>query len=130
MRYRAPGDHAAVVDVLDREAGFGREGVGTIHHVALRIADAVELREWHDLFRERGVDVSRIRDRHYYRAIYVREPGGILFELSTEEPGVTVDEDVEDLGTSLVLPPWAEADREMIESQLPPVAVPLWGESR
>lgn len=124
VRYRAPGDHGTIVDVLDRDARFGREGAGTIHHVALRVPDDRELREWHDLFRERGITVSRIRDRHYYRAIYVREPGGILFELSTDKPGLTVDEDEAALGSSLVLPPWAEEDREMIESQLPPIDVP------
>ena len=123
VRYRAPGDHATVVDLLDREGEFGREGVGAIHHVALRVADD-ELREWHDLFRDRDVRVSRIRDRHYYRAIYVREPGGVLIELATESPGLTVDEDAADLGGSLVLPPWAEEDREMIEEQLPPIEVP------
>ena len=124
VRYEAPGDRGTVVDLLDREAAFAREGVGSIHHVALRVADEDELAEWHDLFRDRDVEVSRIRDRHYYRAIYVREPGGVLLELSTEEPGFAVDEAEDALGSSLVLPPWAEEDREMIESQLPPVDVP------
>ena len=128
IRYEAPGDRGTVVDLLDRDAPFGREGVGSIHHVALRVPDEEELREWHDLFRERDIEVSRIRDRHYYRAIYVREPGGVLIELSTEEPGFGVDEDEDAFGSSLVLPPWAEEDREMIEGQLPPVDVPESGE--
>jgi glyoxalase family protein len=123
VRYRAGGDHATVIDLLDRDASFGREGPGTVHHVALRV-DEDDLMDWHDLFRERGVHVSRVRDRHYYRAVYVRPGGGTLIELSTETPGVTVDEDADDLGSSLVLPPWAEEDREMIEGQLPPVRVP------
>jgi glyoxalase family protein len=123
IRYEAPGDRSTVVDLLDRDAPFAREGVGSIHHVALRVPDEEELREWHDLFRERDIEVSRIRDRHYYRAIYVREPGGVLFELSTEKPGFDVDEDEGAFGSSLVLPPWAEEDREMIEGQLPPVDV-------
>jgi glyoxalase family protein len=124
VRYEAPGDHGSVVDLLDRDAGYAREGPGSIHHVAFRVADEAELREWHDLFRERDVEVSRIRDRHYYRAVYVREPGGVLVELSTEGPGFTVDEADGELGSSLVLPPWAEEDREMIEGQLPPVTRP------
>jgi glyoxalase family protein len=139
VRYRAPGDHGTVVDLLDRGAhsgddrgapergagaAFAREGPGTVHHVAFRVPDADDLMAWHDLFRERGVHVSRIRDRHYYRAVYVRPGGGVLLELSTERPGFTVDEDVDALGSSLVLPPWAEADRGMIEGQLPPVTVP------
>ncbi|UIP01228.1 VOC family protein [Halobaculum sp. CBA1158] len=127
VRYRAGGDHATVVDLLDRDAGFAREGVGSVHHVAFRVADADELREWHDLFRERDIEVSRIRDRHYYQAIYVREPGGILIELSTESPGFGVDEDESAFGQSLVLPPWAEEDRGMIEDQLPPLDVPRVG---
>ncbi|WP_227133376.1 VOC family protein [Halorubellus salinus] len=104
--------------------GFGREGVGTIHHVAVRVPDEDALFAYHDLFRERDVSVSRVRDRHYYRSLYVREPGGILFELATEAPGVTGDEPASALGRRLVLPPWAEDDREMIESQLPPISVP------
>ncbi|MFC7097869.1 ring-cleaving dioxygenase [Halobaculum marinum] len=124
VRYRAGGDHATVVDLLDRDAAYAREGVGSVHHVALRVPDEAQLREWHDLFRERDIDVSRIRDRHYYKAIYVREPGGILIELSTEGPGFAIDEAPETAGESLVLPPWAEEDREMIEGQLPPLTLP------
>ncbi|WP_284012188.1 VOC family protein [Halobaculum litoreum] len=124
VRYRAGGDRATVVDLLDREAPYAREGVGSVHHVAVRVPDRDQLREWHDLFRERDVDVSRIRDRHYYHALYVREPGGILIELSTEGPGFTIDEDPATAGESLVLPPWAEEDREMIEGQLPSLALP------
>jgi len=123
IRYRAPGDRATTIDLLAHDGDFGREGIGTIHHVALRVADD-DLREWHDLFRDRDIRVSRIRDRHYYRSIYVREPGGILIELATESPGLTVDEDADALGESLVLPPWAEDDREMIEDQLPPIEIP------
>ncbi|ELZ31597.1 glyoxalase/bleomycin resistance protein/dioxygenase [Halogeometricum pallidum JCM 14848] len=124
VRYEALGDRGTVVDLLDRDAPFGREGVGSIHHVALRVPDEDELREWHDLFRERDIEVSRIRDRRYYRAIYVREPGGVLIELSTEKPGFDIDESEEAFGSSLVLPPWAEEDREMIAGQLPPVDAP------
>jgi glyoxalase family protein len=141
VRYRAGGDHATVLDLLDRGAravddddpaalsGFGREGPGTLHHVAVRVPDD-ELLDWHDLFRERGVDVSRVRDRHYYRSVYVRPGGGVLIELASEAPGFTVDEDADSLGQSLVLPPWAEADREMIEGQLPPVELPAVADQR
>ncbi|WP_254823947.1 VOC family protein [Haloglomus halophilum] len=137
VRYRAGGDHGTVLDLLDRGAGsgsateheresvsgFGREGPGTVHHVAVRVPDD-DLMDWHDLFRERGVQVSRVRDRHYYRSVYVRPGGGVLVELASEKPGFTVDEAVDSLGESLVLPPWAEDDREMVEGQLPPVEVP------
>ena len=125
---RGDDDQTAEGDPTDGNApafgGFGREGVGTVHHVAVRVPDEDALFAYHDLFRERDVSVSRVRDRHYYRSLYVREPGGILFELATEAPGVTDDEPASALGRKLVLPPWAEDDREMIESQLPPVSVP------
>ncbi|WP_440990803.1 VOC family protein [Haloarchaeobius baliensis] len=124
VRYRADGDHATVVDVLDRPADYGREGIGTVQHVAVRVESVDELYEWHSLFRERDFDVSRVRDRNYFHSLYVREPGGVLFELATETPGLTVDEDIETLGESLVLPDWFEEDRELIESQLPPLSVP------
>lgn len=130
VRYRAPGETATVVDVLDRRAAYGREGPGTLHHVAVRVGTEAELFEWHDLFRERDYAVSRVRDRHYYRSIYVRDPGGILFELATEGPGLSVDEPVEAMGESFVLPDWAEEDRGMIESQLPALDPPSSGDDR
>lgn len=144
VRYRAPGDRATVIDLLDRDGSYGRGGPGTIHHVAVRAESVDQLYEWHDLFREREYDVSRVKDRHYFHSLYVREPGGILFELATdprprsgarsngesdgetpatEQSGIVHEPDAV-AGERLELPPWLEADREMIESQLPPVSVP------
>ncbi|WP_460921114.1 VOC family protein [Salinarchaeum chitinilyticum] len=123
VRYRAAGDRATVVDLLDRDARFGREGAGSLHHVAMRVSDVEQLYSWHDLFRERGYDVSRVTDRHFFHSLYVREPGGILFELATESPGLTADTSAGDLGGSLYLPPWLEEDRDLIEEQLPPLDV-------
>ncbi len=122
VRYRIEGGEAgSVVDILDRDLPFGREGVGTAHHVAFRVADERALDAWRDVFIEDGLSPSRVRDRQYFRSLYVREPGGILFELATDGPGLTVDEPVDTLGESLQLPPWLEADREMIAAQLPPM---------
>jgi glyoxalase family protein len=129
VRYRASGDVATVVDVLDGDAAYGREGPGTLHHVAVRVDEEADLYDWHDLFRERGYHVSRVRDRRYFRSLYVRGPGGVLFELATEGPGLAVDEPVESMGGSLVLPDWAEEDRGMIESQLPPLDPPRAGDA-
>ena len=145
VRYEAPGDRATVIDLLDRNAAFGREGAGSIHHVAVRVPDEDQLYEWHDLFRERGYDVSRVKDRHFFHSLYVREPGGILFELATESPRIRgvgdpgrtgVDDpefaEVDDHNAgerSLFLPPWLEVDREMIESQLPPLDLASSSES-
>jgi glyoxalase family protein len=120
VRYRAAGDRATVVDLLDQDAEFGREGAGSIHHVAVRIPDEEQLYEWHDLFRDRGYDVSRVKDRHFFHSLYVREPGGILFELATEQPGLSIQTESD----TLFLPPWLEEDREMLEGQLPPLSIP------
>ena len=128
VRYEADGDHATVVDVLDTGVGFGREGRGSLQHVAVRAESVDELYEWHDLFRERDYNVSRVRDRYYFHSLYVRDDGGILFELATEAPGLTRDEPEASLGSTLALPDQFEADREMIEDQLPQLELP--GESR
>lgn len=124
IRYRASGSRATVVDVLDRDAPFGREGQGTLHHVAVRVESEDELHEWRDLFDDRGDDVSRVKDRHFFHSLYVREPGGILFELATETDGLAASEDADRLGESLFLPDWFERDRDLIESQLPELTVP------
>jgi glyoxalase family protein len=121
VRYQASGTHATVIDLLDRDADFGREGAGSIQHVAVRVPDEDQLYEWHDLFRDRGYDVSRVKDRFFFHSVYVREPGGILFELATEEPGLAGTRDEDTPGESLFLPPWLEEDREMIEGQLHPL---------
>ena len=124
IRYLAPGDRARAVDLLDRGTEYGREGPGTIHHLAVRVGGVEHLYEWHDLFREREIHVSRVRDRGYFHSLYVREPGGILIELATDEPGLAPDDTRPD--TYLDLPGWAEEDREMIEGQLPSVELPTW----
>ena len=126
VRYRAPGDAAAVVDLLDVDAEYGKEGAGTVHHVAFRQGDAT-LAEWRDALADAGMEPTRIKDRFYFESVYVREPGGILFEIASDEPGFAVDEDPAAFGTSLKLPPWFEADREMIEGQLPPIDLPRSG---
>ncbi|WP_460558847.1 VOC family protein [Halorubrum pallidum] len=126
IRYRAPGDRATVVDLLDRDAPYLREGPGTLHHAAVRVPDREALLEWHALFRDRGYDTSRVKDRHFFHSLYVRGPGGLLIELATEAstpdgpagPGLA---DPEAIGHAreVYLPPRFEADRELIEEQLP-----------
>lgn len=117
----------SVVDLLDRESGYGREGRGTHHHVAVRVGSEDELHDWRELFADRGYDVSRVKDRHVFHSLYVREPGGILFELATEAPGLSGVEPVDDLGESLWLPDWFEDDRDLIEGQLPPLELSFRG---
>lgn len=124
IRYRASGNRATVVDILDRDAPFGREGPGTFHHVAVRVEREDDLHEWRDVFDERGYDVSRVKDRHVFHSLYVREPGGVLFELATETDGIATSTGEARPGESLYLPDWFEGDRDLIESQLPELTVP------
>ena len=113
-----------VVEVVQApNAVAARNGLGTVHHVAFAIADAREqLRVREELLRL-GVQVTPVMDRQYFRSIYFREPGGVLYEIATVPPGFTIDEDVARLGTGLKLPPWEEPNRSEIEAMLPPVQV-------
>ena len=123
-RFVAESDRAAVVDVLDRPDGErGRQGLGTVHHVAFRTADDETQAEWRERLSELGLGVTPQKDRQYFRSIYTREPGGILFEIATDGPGFDRDESVEELGTALKLPPWLEDDRTQIEQHLPELTV-------
>ncbi|MFW5922665.1 MAG: ring-cleaving dioxygenase [Halodesulfurarchaeum sp.] len=123
-RYEARGDLGAVLDLrLDPEVDRGRPGSGTVHHVAFRVT-AAEQSAWRDLLIDRGLRPTEIIDRKWFESVYVRTPGGILFEFATETPGYTVDEDLETLGGELVLPDWLEDRRAEIEAGLPDLTVP------
>jgi len=119
-RYRAAeGGPGSAIDLVETDAGRGRMGVGTVHHIAFMAEDEAQQQRYREAFADQGLRATEIIDRKYFRSIYCREPGGILFEVATNEPGFAVDEEVEELGSSLVLPEWLEADRESIEAQLP-----------
>lgn len=126
-RYRASGDRAAIVDVRDRpDIPQGRQGVGTVHHVAFRVPDEETQLAWRKRLddSELQIRITPQKDRSYFTSIYFREPGGVLFEIATDGPGFTRDESVTDLGTELKLPPWLEDERETIEEQLPELRGP------
>lgn len=116
---------ASVVDlVVPEEAVPGRVAAGTVHHVAWRAPDdETHRRVWREVH-ELGLPVSGIIDRFYFKSIYFREPGGVLFEIATDAPGFTVDEDVESLGTRLSLPPAIDPHRPQIEAALPRIQLP------
>ena len=122
-RFAAGGDapgHAIDVHV-DPNAGAGVNGLGTVHHVAMAIStDDEQLRLREELL-QLGLRVTEVRDRCYFNSIYFREPGGVLFEVATIQPGFTVDEDLSSLGRGLKLPPWEEPNRPVIEKTLPDV---------
>jgi glyoxalase family protein len=99
-----------------------RLGRGGVHHVAFRVPyDEAEYKAWHERLESAGFHTSGLVDRYYFRSIYFREPGGILFELATDGPGFTGDEDIEHLGERLSLPPFLEAQRAEIEARLHPL---------
>ncbi|PSP97506.1 ring-cleaving dioxygenase [Halobacteriales archaeon QS_5_70_17] len=118
-RYRAPGDRAAVVDLAGADRGV--QGAGTVHHVAFRTADGESQQAWRERLTDAGMRVTEVKDRRYFRSVYFREPGGVLFEIATEGPGFTRDEGLDDLGEELKLPPWLENDREAIAADLPAI---------
>ncbi len=101
----------------------GRQGAGSVHHIAFRAADdAAQAAMVDRLSRVHGLAATEQRDRNYFRSVYFREPGGVLFEIATDSPGFTVDEPVEALGRDLKLPAGLEAHRAEIEGVLPELA--------
>jgi len=125
FRFVADGPHAQVVDVLCAPDGArGTMGAGIVHHVAFRAADNESHRQWRQLLAKERYNVTPVIDRTYFRSIYFREPGGVLFEIATDSPGFTVDETPEALGASLRLPPQYESARGQIEKLLPRLRLP------
>jgi len=100
---------------------FERQGYGGVHHVAFRVEDEEELRNWISAVREAGINNSGFVERFYFKSLYFREPNGILFELATDGPGFDTDEELDYLGESLSLPPFLEGKRAYIEKQLRPL---------
>jgi glyoxalase family protein len=101
----------------------GRQSAGTVHHVAWGTTDA-EMGAWIDAVTRAGIANSGLVDRYYFHSLYFREPGGVLYELATEEPGFLVDGPAEELGKRVILPPFLESQRERIEARLTPLPDP------
>ena len=99
-------------------------GVGSVHHVAFRVADDDAQHRAQQQVRSAGGRTTEVIDRFWFRSIYFREPGGALFEIATDGPGFTIDEDVTSLGEQLILPPFLEPHRAEIERALQPVSEP------
>jgi glyoxalase family protein len=116
----ATGGPGTYVDLLtDPKLPRGLNGAGTIHHVAFRTPDdAHQEQALADLHRD-GLTSSPVIDRAYFKSLYYREPGGVLFEIATDQPGFAIDEPVETLGQKLSLPPRLEPHRTEIEAALP-----------
>ena len=113
-------DTARVVDIIEApDAGPGRNAAGTNHHIAFRVKDDNILMEFREKIAKKGLNITPKIDRDYFFSLYFREPGGVLFELATDNPGFTKDESVDHLGTSLKLPERYEGSRAKIEQVLP-----------
>lgn len=105
-------------------ANRGAWGTGSVHHIAWRVNDEAHQLEVRESVGEGGAHPTPVIDRFWFKSVYFREPGGVLFEFATEGPGFAVDEDCAHLGESLVLPPWLEPKRAEIESKLPSLVMP------
>ena len=119
----ADGASGAQVEVLGGVRERGMQAGGTVHHVAFSAPDLVTMEVWQQELRDRGVGVTEIMDRQYFKSIYFREPGGVLFEIATDEPGFATDEPLLELGRKLQLPPWLEPNREQIAQSLQKIEV-------
>lgn len=100
----------------------GRWGKGSMHHLAWRARDEAHLNELRERVAQAGLQPTPIIDRFWFKSVYFREPGGVVFELATDGPGFSVDESIDALGETLVLPPWLEPRRAEIEAKLPPIS--------
>jgi glyoxalase family protein len=107
--------------IVDPDGMPSRQGHGSVHHIAFRVASSGEQEEIRVKAVEHGLRVSDVKDRDYFKSIYFREPGGVLFEVATDGPGFTVDEPFESLGAKLRLPKQFEGARSRIERSLPPL---------
>jgi glyoxalase family protein len=122
-RYRFITDainNASIVDIIEAPGlAQGRSAAGTNHHVAFRVKDDNILMAFREKIAGKGLGITPKIDRDYFFSLYFREPGGVLFELATDNPGFTRDEPLNELGTSLKLPRQYERSRKQIEDALP-----------
>jgi glyoxalase family protein len=126
LRFASPADPHALGNHLDilvnPAANFGRSGAGSVHHIAFRAANDESQRAWRNTITQH-LPATEVLDREYFHSIYFREPGGVLFELATDNPGFATDEPLESLGERLCLPPWFEPRRPELEQRLAPLTL-------
>ncbi len=122
-RFAIEGGNGA--DVIDIEtlpqANNARQGAGSVHHIAFAVENRAAQLEVRKALMDTGHQVTPVIDRDYFWAIYFRTPGGVLFEIATNEPGFDRDEDTAHLGEALKLPSRYEAHRTQIEDMLEPI---------
>jgi glyoxalase family protein len=124
-RFRFVNPNSANANILDLvclpSGQRGSVAGGTVHHIAFRAANEGDQLRLREKLINLGYNVTPVLDRNYFKSVYFREPGGVLFEIATDPPGFAVDEDLADLGRGLKLPDWLEYRRDEIESVLPPI---------
>lgn len=124
-RYRFVTDSAAnagVIDLLEApDMARGLNGGGTNHHVAFRVPNEAVQMEFRKKIASKGLNITPKINRDYFYSLYFREPGGVLFEIATDNPGFTVDEPLNELGTHLKLPVQHEHLRAELEKSLPTI---------
>jgi len=116
-----PGSARELHLIVEPRAAAARQGAGGVHHLALRTTSA-DYEAWARRLAESGMPNSGPVDRFWFRSLYFREPGGILIEIATDEPGFATDEPLERLGETLSLPPFLEPRRREIEAGLTPLS--------
>ncbi len=115
------GGLGGVIDLRKVDWQTGAFAGGIVHHIAFRAADDATQAKMAQTLRDMRIGTTEQKDRNYFRSVYFREPGGVLFEIATDEPGFMIDEPVEALGQELRLPQWLEPRRDEIAAQLPPL---------
>lgn len=119
------GGPGRVLDIRETpDAHRGAWGTGSIHHLAWRVDDEAHELEVRNAIETIGLRPTPVIDRFWFKSVYFKEPGGVLFELATDGPGFAVDEEAAHLGESLVLPPWLESQRAAIERGVPALTYP------
>ncbi len=123
IRFKSSADIGNIIDISTTSMGRAITSLGTVHHIAWRAEDEEDLLEWHRLVKEHRFAVSDVKNRKYFKSIYFRERGGLLFEIATDIPGFAVDEDKDSLGKNLMLPEQYEHMRPQLEKSLTPIHI-------
>ena len=123
IRFRSEAALGNTVDIKMTSVGAGVMGVGTVHHIAWRAKDEADHLDWLKHVTALGQHATPVRDRNYFKALYFREKGGILFEIASDSPGFAIDEPRETMGQKLMLPPQYESRRAALTAGLIPFEV-------
>ena len=117
----SPLGHSIILEKTDQPIN-NRTGRGSVHHVAFRAKDEEQLEVMRKKVMDMGLNPTEILDRHVFKSVYYRTPGGVLFEMATDGPGYGIaHHSDEEMGKKLFLPPWLEEKRDQIENKLTPI---------